>query len=139
MITEKGYDAIYNEGDEGFNPVRAARDDREAAEERALPVNREERLCDISNEINRLGSSPEGDEKREALWAEASEIKAEIATEFAAKWTAEITAERRAAWNKKVSSGEIKTAADVARARRDLGWSITDLADLKKAVAIHAS
>ena len=108
-MNEREYDNLHNEGGEGFNPIRAKREQVEwiAAQERARePKTREEQIEALYRRLEiecgsvaREWGSEAVDALQKNLYAQINALKAELEAEFLATWTAEVTASRRAAWN----------------------------------------
>lgn len=130
------YDAINNEGAEGYNPYRAELDRRDLEARKAAPRSKyslQRELMTISGpRAKELGIY---DETRiAALEAAIAQIDAEADAVFAAEWTRDVTTTRRAAWNTFVRSGNLNGFADLARTERQQGWRLDDL---KRAVKLH--
>jgi hypothetical protein len=143
---ERKYDLINNEGGEGYNPYRAAREQREFEAEKAWSKTRAGRKDRIYRDLERKDCSLAREcgtydqAEIDGLRAELAAIEAEETAEFIAAWPLNITMERRAAWNSRVRGGEFNNrggkvdfsvvrAAEVAQ-----GWYYDNL---KKAVKYH--
>ncbi len=127
---ELTYDAIHNEGGEGYNPYRDTLPETEPLRPRVLE--------DVYHELERIdrhSSHPATVTRLASLKAECEELEAERAATFAAEWTPELTAARRAEWNAKVRSGQVvSTPKSVVAAEREQGWTVTDL---EKAIVLN--
>jgi len=128
---EKAYDRINNEGGEGYNPIRTARQDAEAAEaanEQRDPVRQAEHEMLVAK-----GAYGHGSEEHEAAsaryYALGSEREERRAGAFAAEWTRETTVARRTAWN--AAAANAKTATEVVEC---VGFGPDDL---RRAIALH--
>lgn len=147
MIPERQYDEIHNEGGEGYNPIRAAREEREWKEEVARPKSQEEIKYNLLRKLNALDCAS-ARESGTYDQAEIDELRTQVRAiddaqkaQFLAEWTPEITGNRRGEWNARVrkaefghpGSGKVDWSA-VRTAEQNQGWS---LADLKKAIEIH--
>ena len=137
MTAERKYDAINNEGGEGYNPIRAARQDRATEIPRTKhDVMRDIDRCDCS--IARESGTYDAD-KVASLRDELAAIEQAELDAFASEWTADVTQARREAWN-----AEIRKLA-AKHGRTIPGMEINDLAnrlgyrmeDIVKAKAIH--
>lgn len=137
---ERQYDNINNEGGEGYNPYRAAREKKEieeAIEWSKTRAGRKDRIyrdlerkdCSIARECGTYDQAEIDD-----LRAQLAAIEAEEEAEFLEAWPLDITIARRAAWNAKVKTGDIKDTRDLARAENAQGWRMDQL---KKAVKLH--
>lgn len=137
---ERQYDNINNEGGEGYNPYRAEREKREIEEDIAwgkTRAGRKDRIyrlletkdCSIARECGTYNQV-----EIDSLRAELAAIEAEEDAEFLAAWPLDITIARRAAWNAKVKTGDIKDTRDLVRAENAQGWRMDQL---KKAVKLH--
>lgn len=136
-MTEQAYDNINNEGGDGYNPIREARERAEIEAIQNAPRTR----IDILDDIERYDSSialESGtyDEARvAALQQELADFDAKEEAEFKTVWTADVTAARRAEWNEWVKSQGAKVDARALVLRQhNQGWTIDQL---KKAVALY--
>lgn len=130
MSNEHAYDAIYNEGGEGYNPFRDRAPVPDAPRARTAD--------DVRRDLDCCGMDPRRAAEVQALRAELAALIAAEDAAFAAVWTPEVTAARRAEWNARVIAGEFgATTVDyraVAAAERAQGWTN---ADLRRAIALH--
>ena len=134
---EREYDRINNEGGEGYNPHRAARQEREYEREREAELAWSKTREGRREAIYRLLGALDRDIDRAeiaALRAERDQIEADETAEFASAWPRELTIQRRAEWNARVQGGAISTARQLMDAEREQGWTISDL---KKAIKIN--
>lgn len=132
---ERDYDRAMNEGGEGYNPYRAAREDREEMASRPkTPAERRDCNRDRLQRELRVARYLHRDDQVAALQAELASLDAEQEAEFAAEWTLAVTQERRAQWNTLVRERDIRTAKQVWSLGRELGWTLDDL---KKATRMH--
>lgn len=152
-LSEREYDNIYNEGGEGYNPIRAKRQmaDIEATQKQAsaralTPEGQIEALCrrieiECGSVAREWGNSDEINALQTSLYAQINAIKAEMDAEFLKVWTLDETKSRRAEWNGRVKAGEFGTPGSKRvnfKAMNDQvsaqGWSLDDL---RKAVKLH--
>ena len=138
LAKEKWYDLLNTEGGEGYNPHRAARQEREYGRERAAELawskTREGRRETIYRLLGALDRDIDRDDIA-ALRAELAQIEVDETAEFASAWPRELTIQRRAQWNARVQGGAISTARQLMDAEREQGWTISDL---KKAIKINS-
>ena len=140
MGAEREYDRINNEGGEGYNPHRAAREQREHEEEIAWSKTREGRKETIYRLLEKLDCSIAREcgtynpERIATLQAELAQIEAAETAEFSSAWPLELTIRRRAEWNARVHQGEISNQQQLIKAEIKQGWT---LSQLKKAVTLH--
>ncbi len=139
-MTERQYDDVYNEGGDGYNPVRAAREDHEAEESAAYARTPVARLQALERKARGMYANKiiYTDAEINAVEADASALRKEIARIARAQieqngWTREATIARRAEWNARARAGLI-VPAQIASIQTAQGWYI---ADLKRAVALH--
>ena len=138
-MTEKQFDAVHSEGGEGYNPIRAAREAKDATMITALPVTADDlrrRLdaldCSAAREAGTFDAA-----KVAAIRAQIEAIEAAQRATFAAAWPLETTKTRRAEWNGFIRANSTSKGirADVVAARiKAQGWT-TD--DLRAAVKLH--
>jgi DNA gyrase/topoisomerase IV subunit A len=144
-MTERQYDLINNEGGEGYNPIREAREREEHEAMQAYYQTREGRKeaiirmlerkdCSLAKECGTYDQAEIDD-----LNAQLAAIEAEELAEFTAIWTLDVTVERREAWNARVRAGEFTVDGRVdprklGLVEREQGWSFMDL---KKAIKNH--
>jgi len=147
-MNERQYDRLNNEGAEGYNPYRAARERREieaavawgktrAGRKDAIYRALERKDCSLARECGTYNQA-----EIDALTAELRTIEATEEAEFLAAWPIDVTKERRAAWNARVKNGEFgnldrqpsDTIRRINRAQTAQGWS---LIELRKAVKLH--
>ena len=150
-MDERTYDAIHNEGGEGYNPYRADREKREweadqkAARERATtPQGRIDALhrrirTECGSVAREWGDTDKLDALQKDLYSEIKIIEDEINGKFLAEWTPEITTTRRQTWNDFVKSfgpGKMtsKDMAAIHNKQKDQGWKLDDL---RKAVKLN--
>lgn len=139
MMTEREYDNLYNEGSEGYNPIREKR----LAAERSASAKTPRTEYDILRELNALDcsiareSGIDNSAKIAALNAELAALRSADDREFLTEWTLDVTNTRRAEWNteiqKIVKNGKVPTAALGALIRK-LGY---DVDDIKRAKKLH--
>ena len=138
-ITERQYDLINNEGGEGYNPIRAAREQVEFEAARAAPatvgdlLHRLDILSNTTDPITIAERAP----RVAALQAQIAALRAAEEAAFVAEWTVDITRSRRMAWNAFVATlsanpHERNKAVWQQEARQ--GWT---LAALRRAVTAH--
>ena len=129
-MTEHEYDRINNEGGEGYNPIRAARQDAEAAKAARQhgPLEEAERAMIAAKGLYGY-KSPEHNAASDAYFALVAEREERKLAEFAIEWTREVTIERRAAWN--AAAANAKTTAEVIE-RVGFGPD-----NLRRAIALH--
>ncbi len=139
-MNERQYDQIQNEGYmDGYNPYRAAREEKELRKEIARPKSIGERKdliyrrleildCSIARECGTYDQA-----KIDQLRADLKILDAEENAGFLASWTIDITKERRISWNDKVRAGTI-TPKNMMQAQISQGWRFEDL---KKAIKIY--
>ena len=138
-ITERQYDLINNEGGEGYNPIRAAREQAEFEAAHAAPVTVGDLLhqMDILTNTTDPTTIAERAPRVAALQARISELRAANQVAFLAEWTVDVTRSRRAAWNTFVATIPANPAERneaVWRQEARQGWT---MADLKRAVTAH--
>lgn len=132
QLREAHYDAVFNEGGEGFNPYR---DSLEAITPPVqAPPDLAEQEYQIDRALERLGMDehPDSVAKRRALRAELAEVKARRKALFLADWPLEITEERHEQWNRWWDQGG--TAKEIAAFEAAAGWELRHLA---KATKLH--
>lgn len=139
MTKEREFDVTYNEGGEGYNPYRAAREAAETKLDAASPV-----TCDdLYRQLERFDNSSARESSTydaarcDAIRAQITAIKAVEADAFAAIWTLETTKARRIEWNdfaRANSTAKGMHFAVAADKMRQLGWDTTAL---KAAIKLH--
>ncbi len=123
------YDALYNEGGEGYNPHPAYNPspyDNPTFGEKRDSINRRLNAIDYN--------APENNDRITALRQEYDK------TYITEGWTKEVTLERRGRWNAAIKSGEYTTAAGkiTAAAKGKIESTLGfDFETLKEAVRIH--
>jgi hypothetical protein len=136
---ERQYDLVHNEGGEGYNPHRAARERAEFDAARNEPLT----LDDLRRRLERLDNSLARESgtfdqtKVDALRAQIAAMEAEQDAAFLAAWPRELTMERRAAWNAWVRSATTPKGVPVsaiAAQERAQGWVPSDL---RRAIKLH--
>ncbi len=135
---EREWDALYNEGGEGYNPFREPQE----RENRPLTLAEKKDLIlrELESKDNAIAreSGTYDAEAIQALNAEYDRLGKEGQKAFAKEWTLKVTIARRAEWNARVKSGEFGTSQidykAYGKAQRDQGWTIEDL---KKAIKIN--
>lgn len=127
--TERRYDDTCNEGGEGYNPLREARQEREWETERARLLALDAKPADqltLDECYERRSRAVRYVESRSLTDVERADldaIKLRIqAIRAAAGWTREATAERRAAWNARKVTPAMRVAVE-----REMGWTFNDL------------
>jgi hypothetical protein len=137
QITERQYDLINNEGSEGYNPIRARREQAEFDAAHAAPVclgDLEHRLDILTNTTDPATIAERAD-RVAALKAQIAAMRAAQQAEFAAAWPVTLTTERRATWNAWVRASGGITPVERAAHERKIGWT---MADLRRAIALHS-
>ncbi len=136
QMTERQYDLIHNEGAEGYNPIRAAREQAEFETARAAPVTVGDMLhrLDILTNTTDPTTIAERADRVAALEAQIATLRAHAEAEFVAAWPVALTIERRAAWNAWAKNHTNITPVDRAAHEREIGYS---MADLRRAIALH--
>lgn len=153
QMTEKEYDNLYNEDGEGYNPIRAKREQAEfdasqkLAKKLALtPQGKIDALYrriefECGSVARELGNDAEINALQADLYAQINATKADMDAEFMEIWTLEETKARRIDWNSRVKAGEFGTPGSKrvnfkaldARVKAQ-GWSLDDL---NRAIKLH--
>lgn len=152
-MNEREYDRIHNECGEGYNQIRAKRDQEEweasQAEAKKYAVTPHGRIAALRRRIElecgsvarEWGNGEAIDALQKSLYAEIKTIESEINAAFLAQWTPEVTQARRDAWNNMVKAGKFGKVgskrvnfAAVAKQQETQGWT---LEELKKAIALN--
>jgi hypothetical protein len=151
-MNEHEYDRIYNEGGEGYNPIRAQREkeELEAAQKEAkkyalTPQGRIDALhrrieLECGSVAREWGDNAKIDDLEASLYAEINKIRAEVDADFLATWTLETTQARRKEWNTFVNAELCGGPMTPEKYRKmhnkttQLGWGMEDL---KRAVKLH--
>lgn len=130
------YDAIHNEGGEGYNPYREEMMQREyeaAAKhprtEDAVLRDLERCDCDLARECGTYNEA-----KVAALHAELAAVRQAKEDAFVAAWPRDVTVARRSEWNEWVNSRGDKAWIEAPRKQARQGWWLDDL---RKAIIMH--
>jgi hypothetical protein len=141
LVAARSYDAVHNEGGEGYNPYRdeiAQRSNRARAEKPRTKGDVLHELMLIDNAVARECGTYDAD-RVAALQAEynvlASAEEASALGRFVAEWTRSVTIERRARWNSNMRQA-IKEGRKVNLAAEQKASGHT-LAALQQAIAMH--
>ena len=141
VAAERRYDAIHNEGGEGYNPHRAERQDRERQMAAAMPRTRDSILRDLERlDCSIARESGTYDEvKVSALRAELAAMDKADNDAFAAIWTRDVTLARREAWNAEIKAmaarnGNKCPSREINALVARLGY---DHNDIRRARALH--
>jgi hypothetical protein len=141
MNKEAAYDRTMNEGGEGYNPHRAAREEREIEDACKAPRTRYDVLraletedCSIARESGTYDAARVAELRAELAAMDKAEAEA-----FASVWTRETTEARRAAWNAEgrkllAAHGNRIPASEIYALRKRLGYGIDEI---KRAKALH--
>jgi hypothetical protein len=143
-MNEKTYDRIINEGGEGYNPYRAAREQAEMEAARNAPKTRSDRKYEILHKLEVKDCSMAREcgtykqDEIDALRAALKAIEDEETSEFLAAWPIELTKTRRASWNAwgqaLKDSGAKISYKDLDIQEKKVGFTF---ADMKKAIQAH--
>lgn len=137
-MTEAQYDAINNDGGEGYNPIRAA---REAAE---CQVVHEVTLDDLYRQIEALDCSSAREsgtydaDKVAAIRAQIDDIKSADDAKFLAVWTPEVMQARKDEWNAWARANATKKGLSVSLVdarEKAQGWTCEEM---RRAIKLHA-
>lgn len=152
QLKAQNYDAINNEGGEGYNPYRQEMERREhaelAADAKAHAATPQSRIHALYRRIERecgsvareWGNNEEIDALQSSLYAEIDRIKAEMNADFLATWNLETTKSRRQTWNDMVRSGKFGKIGGkmdfkaIREQENQQGWTLDEL---KKAIKTH--
>jgi hypothetical protein len=151
-MDEREYDKIYNEGGEGYNPIRAKREQEECeaaqAKAKAYAATPQGQIAALRRRIEiecgsiaREWDSESIDALRRDLRAQIAVIEAGINADFLAEWTPEVLAARRTEWNARVKAGEFGRVGSkridfkaVTTREKAQGWTLDEL---KRAISLH--